>query len=85
MQDKKNMEPKNKSNGAIIGSIIIVLVLIIGGIYLYSTKIAKAPEVPVVNSDDAEAAAINADLDVFDTENTDGSTEFNIDSSVEGL
>lgn len=73
------MEPTNKSNGALVGSVIIILILIIGGIYFYNTKVAKTPEAPVVESVDTEASIINADLDAFDVENnTDGSAEFNV-------
>lgn len=32
------MEPEKKSHGALIGSIIIVLILIIGGIYVWQQK-----------------------------------------------
>lgn len=32
------MEPEKKSNGALIGSIIIIIILIIGGIYIWQTK-----------------------------------------------
>lgn len=71
------MEPTQKSNGALIGSIIIILILIIGGIYLYTTKVSKAPEAPQIESVDTEASVINADLDTFDTENIDNSAEFN--------
>lgn len=37
-------QPENKSVGALIGSIIIVLILIIGGFYLWSTKVAPVSE-----------------------------------------
>lgn len=79
------MEPNNKSNGALVGSIIIVLILIIGGVYLYTTKIDKTPEAQEVENTDTEASVINADLDAFDAANTNSSEEFNVDSSVEGL
>lgn len=81
------MEPNNKSNGALVGSVIIILILIIGGIYFYNTKISKETETPEVNTSevDTEASAINAELNAFDTANTNSSEEFNIDSSVEGL
>ncbi|MFA6274429.1 MAG: hypothetical protein WC662_04680 [Candidatus Paceibacterota bacterium] len=36
--------PKTKSNGALIGSIIIIIILIIGGIYLAQNKIKEAKE-----------------------------------------
>jgi Ca2+/Na+ antiporter len=39
------MEPtQNKTNGALIGSIIIITILIIGGIYLLKTKALEREE-----------------------------------------
>lgn len=39
------MEPtQNKTNGALIGSIIIIVILIIGGIYLLKTKALEREE-----------------------------------------
>lgn len=38
--------PENKSVGALIGSIIIVIILIIGGLYLWSTKVAPVVTEP---------------------------------------
>lgn len=38
------MEPEKKSNGAFIGSIIIIIILIIGGIYIWQAKMKTALE-----------------------------------------
>lgn len=59
------MEPtmEKKSNGALIGSIIVVLVLIIGGIYVWMTKLDKPETVEEQNTtanSGEEAAAIKA-------------------------
>lgn len=35
------MEPEKKSYGALIGSIIIIIILIIGGIYIWQTKVKE--------------------------------------------
>ena len=35
------MEPQKKSNGALIGSIIIIIILIAGGIYIWQSKVQK--------------------------------------------
>jgi len=35
------METEKKSNGALFGSIVIVLIIVIGGIYLFITKIQE--------------------------------------------
>lgn len=33
------MEPEKKSHGALIGSIIIIIILIIGGIYIWQSRV----------------------------------------------
>jgi len=35
------MEPEKKSRGALIGSIIIIVILVIGGIYIWQTKVKQ--------------------------------------------
>ena len=52
------MEPEKKSHGALIGSIIIIIILIIGGIYVLQTKVKNMK----LEQQKAkmEAAAINA-------------------------
>ena len=35
------MEPEKKSHGALIGSIIIIVILIIGGIYVWQSRIKE--------------------------------------------
>lgn len=58
---------EHKSVGALIGSIIIVIILIIGGFYLWSTKVAPVTEpsmmnqgMPVMDSEmTAEEQALN--------------------------
>jgi hypothetical protein len=37
------MEPEKKSNGALIGSVIIIIILIIGGIYVWQAKVKTMP------------------------------------------
>ncbi|MCE9548933.1 hypothetical protein K8Q98_00835 [Candidatus Nomurabacteria bacterium] len=46
-QVTNNMVPEQKSNGALIGSMIIIIILIIGGIYLWKTEF-KAKPMPVI-------------------------------------
>ena len=52
------MEPEKKSHGALIGSIVIIVILIIGGIYVWQTKVKEIK----LKQQQAEmqAAAINA-------------------------
>ncbi|OGI65713.1 hypothetical protein A2914_02750 [Candidatus Nomurabacteria bacterium RIFCSPLOWO2_01_FULL_41_21] len=76
------MEPTgHKSSGALIGSIIIILILIIGGVYLLKNKVADkansdaiAPENTAPTSD--ELSDIEADLDLnADTDSLDSGLE----------
>ena len=67
------MEPEKKSNGALVGSIIIIIILIIGGIYVWQSKTQseleqeKFQEENVVPADTSELDTLNADLDTLDT------------------
>lgn len=75
------MEPENKTNGALIGSVIIVIILIIGGVYLFKksavnqtsveinndTKEILAPE-DTSSSTEIEAELNNIELDSLDSE-----------------
>ncbi len=73
------MEPEKKSNGALIGLIIIVIILIIGGIYMWqSNKSALQGQNPantnqtgttVTSQDSASLDGLDKDL-----QNTDTST-----------
>jgi len=40
------MEPEKKSHGALIGSIIIIIILIIGGLYIWQSKVKNAMQKP---------------------------------------
>jgi len=50
------MEQEKKSNGALFGSIVIILILIIGGIYIFYMKLqeiknnSKTTQVPSVQT-----------------------------------
>ena len=66
---ENNMEPEKKSNGALIGSIIIIIILIVGGIYIWQSKVQKALEEK--NAQTETAAPTDADaeeLDVLDND-----------------
>ncbi len=65
------MEPEQKSNGALVGSIVIVLILIIGGVYMWQNRPAEnaLPEENNVGSTaDLEMEANNIDLESLDSE-----------------
>ena len=67
------MEPEKKSNGALLGSIIIIIIMIIGGIYIWQFKVQKAleekklQEENVVPADTNELNILEEDLNTLDT------------------
>lgn len=69
------MEPEKKTNGAMVGLIIIILILLVGGIYMWQTqKGAPAPETGT------EAPADSAELDSL--ENDLNSAELDVDANL---
>ncbi|MEO5635420.1 MAG: hypothetical protein ABIS26_02195 [Candidatus Paceibacterota bacterium] len=63
------MPPEQKSNGALIGSIVVIVILIIGGIYFWkhSVENKEAPEPQVQNS----AASLDAELNNVNLDSLD--------------
>ena len=68
------METEKKPNGALIGSIIIIIILIVGGIYVWQSKIKNAlqgkktiSEENVIPGDANELNALEQDLNTADT------------------
>ena len=61
------MEPQ-KSNGALIGSVIIIVILIIGGIYLWQKTVKEKPAPPSDDLADLEANLNAVDLESLDEE-----------------
>ena len=68
------METEKKPNGALIGSIIIIIILIVGGIYVWQSKIKNAlqgkktiSEENVIPGDANELNALEQDLNTTDT------------------
>ena len=67
------MEPEKKSNGALVGLIVIIIILIIGGIYIWLSN-QKAVELQnsqtesqgVTDQDSAELNTLEQDLDTTD-------------------
>ncbi len=67
---------EQKSNGALIGTAIIILILIIGGIYLWKTQEQKVPVVPSPNIQDVSevidtTSNIENDLNEINLDNLD--------------
>ena len=67
------MEPEKKSNGALVGSIIIIIILIAGGIYVWQSNVQKVleqkkfQEENVVPTDTSELDTLGTDLNTLDT------------------
>lgn len=67
------MEPEKKSHGALIGSIIIIVILIIGGLYIWQSKVKnaiekKVPPATPTTIDPNELNALDQDLNTVDTD-----------------
>ena len=62
------MEPQ-KSNGALIGSIIIIIILVLGGIYLLKNNMKEAPAPEQESSD--MYSEIETELNTMDLETLD--------------
>ena len=76
------MEPEKKSYGALIGSIIIIIILIIGGIYFWQARI-KSVELQKKMQADALKAITQDELNnLQDDLNT---TDTNIDVDLKTL
>jgi len=62
------MDPEKKSNGALIGSIVVIIILIIGGIYLWKASLKEKNATPETSNDTVN---LEADLNSIDLENLD--------------
>lgn len=62
------MEPEQKINGALIGSIIIIIILIVGGIYLWKVGV-KENSIPA--NSNTSSASLEADVNSIELENID--------------
>ena len=66
------MEPEQKSNGALIGSIIIIVILVLGGVYLWQNKMKEATPPPGSNlSGSDDTANMEADVNSIGVESVD--------------
>jgi len=66
------MEPQQKSNGALIGSIIIIIILIIGGVYMWQNRPEESPVPPENTLGGAdELMNLEADVNSIDLEGID--------------
>ncbi|KKU56044.1 MAG: hypothetical protein UX77_C0004G0009 [Parcubacteria group bacterium GW2011_GWA1_47_11] len=77
------MEPEKKMNGAMVGLIIIIVILVLGGIYIWQSKVKALPEGTlqgevVSPEDEEELNSLEQDLDSVNTD-----IEANVIESVE--
>lgn len=84
------MEPNvdKKSNGALIGAIIVIIILVLGGLYVWQNQKGEItlPTNQISNENlDQSSAVINAynELEVFEEDL--GNTDTNIEVNVETL
>jgi hypothetical protein len=66
------MEPEKKSNGAFVGLVIIVIILIVGGIYAWQSKVKydnglKLQTEAVTTSDETDVNSLDQDVNSLDT------------------
>lgn len=76
------MEEK-KSNGALMGSIIIILILVLGGVYLWMAKVDKVDDVEDTAQTE-EIAAAEEDLVNLDAE-LDAMSEVDFTAEAEAV
>ncbi|MES2416317.1 MAG: hypothetical protein V4504_01300 [Patescibacteria group bacterium] len=62
------MDQTKKSNGALIGSIIIIIILIIGGIYVFKMNIQKNKDAQEMNADMQQANNLSSSDEASDLE-----------------
>ena len=59
------MEPEKKSNGAFVGLVVIIIILIVGGIYIWQSS---QKEKTVTNQDAAVLDSLQLDAETTDTD-----------------
>ena len=63
------MEPEKKSNGAFIGLAIIVIILIIGGIYAWQSKVNLEKTSETLSTEDENTVeTLDQDLNTLETD-----------------
>lgn len=62
------MDQNKKSNGALIGSIIVIIILIVGGIYVFKMNIQKAKNTQKANEQINTANVLSSSDETVDIE-----------------
>lgn len=65
------MEPQKKSNGTLVGSIIIIIILIIGGYFVWRANVKKALDEKKIQSEDTDATQLNTLENAINETNVD--------------
>ena len=78
------MEPEKKSNGALFGSIVIIIILIVGGIYVWQSKVQSALEQKKIQADRQAEIQMQAN-ELNALEQDINSTDTNITVDVKGV
>jgi predicted PurR-regulated permease PerM len=65
------MEPEKKSNGALIGLIVIVVILIIGGIYI------------AISNKNVIEKTVNSEINIQSTQNEDSAALDSLDEDLQ--
>jgi len=60
------MELEQKSNGALIGLIVIIVILIVGGVYLWKTSLKENAQEDPYNTAEMEANLDSIELESLD-------------------
>ena len=69
------MEPEKKSHGALIGAIIVIVILIIGGLYVWQTKVKQLQLQKAAALQAAQALQAQYMADLKDLEQNINSTD----------
>lgn len=70
------MEPEKKSNGALVGSIIVIIILVLGGIYFWMNQAEKESV-----SFEQQEAMQNLEAAIIEAENSLNQVEGEINAS----
>jgi flagellar basal body-associated protein FliL len=78
------MEPEKKSNGALIGTIVVIIILILGGLYIWMSKSKVEPIPENITANEQEAASIEAynELNTFETDVSETDVNLNVNTET---
>ena len=76
------MEPEQKSNGALVGLIIIVIILAIGAIYIWVSNKNATEKIPPVDQSNVVTDQDSADLNALGLEAQAIDTNTGVDAST---